>query len=398
VVVGGTLLVVEKDAHTVHALEAGTGRRLWHYTAAGRIDSPPTAYGRLVLFGSCDGWVYCVDLSDGAEVWRFRAAPRERLVAAFGQVESAWPVHGSVVVQQDATSPSKRPLVYFTAGRSTFLDGGIYAYALDPWTGELVHHNRLSGPRPDPQKDSGGAGYMDGAKSDILVSDGADLFLHQERFRGDLVRVPAPMEHLEREGGGYRIFPPAPQRQSSARHLISTRGFLDDSYNEGTYWTYDARWPGWDRQMGRVPVYGQLLSIDDDRLYGIQAFYARVRVRRGFFPETKGYRLYAREHDAKEDLWSVFIPIRVRAMVAAGEKLLVAGPPDVIPPNDPLAAFEGRMGARLWSFSCRTGQKLAEIDRLRVPPVYDGLIAAQERLYVSLEDGRVICFHGQSTH
>jgi outer membrane protein assembly factor BamB len=392
VVAGDTLLVAEKDAHTVHALDVGTGQRRWDYTAGARIDSPPTVFGSLVLFGSADGWVYCLDASQGAEVWRFLAAPRRRLVGAFGQVESAWPVHGTVVVQPDTTSDSQRPLAYFTAGRSTYLDGGIYAYALDPWTGKQVHQTCLSGPRPNPYRDEGGAGYMDGAKSDILVSDGADLFLHQERFRGDLARVPAPMQELERERGGYRTYPPASNRGSSAKRLISTRGFLDDSYNEGTYWTYDSRWPGWDRQMGRVPVYGQILSIDDDRLYGVHVFYTRVRVRRGFFPETKGYRLYARDHDTSEDRWSVFIPVRVRAMVAAGDKLFVAGPPDAIPEDDPLAAFEGRRGAHLWSFAANDGRKLAEVASLDAPPVYDGLIAAAGKLFASLEDGRVVCF------
>jgi outer membrane protein assembly factor BamB len=392
VVAGGRLLVVEKDAHTIHALTTETGRSLWRYTAGGRVDSPPTVYGSLVLFGSADGWVYCLRVADGAEVWRFMAAPRERRITAFGQVESAWPVHGSVVVQNDVTSDPPRPLVYFTAGRSSYLDGGIYVYALVPQTGELVHQTCLTGPHPDPYKDTGGAGYMDGAKSDILVSDGADLFLFQERFRSDLKRFPAPMQQLGKERGGFRIFPPAPQRGSSAEHLIATRGFLDDSYNEGTYWTFSNRWPGWDRHMGGVPAYGQILSFDDSRLYGVHVFTETVRVRRGFFPGTKGYRLYARDHNAKDDRWSVYIPVRVRAMVAAGEKLFVAGPPDVVPDEDPLAAFEGRRGALLWAFSAEDGQKLAELAKFDALPVYDGLIATAGRLYISLKGGWLLCF------
>lgn len=235
---------------------------------------------------------------------------------------------------------------------------------------------------------------MDGAKSDILVSDGADLFLFQERLRGDLKRVPAAMQGMERERGGFRVFPPFPERGSSARHLMSTRGFLDDSYNEGTYWTYGARWPGWDRHMTRVPAYGQILAFDDDRLYGVHVFYTPVRVRRGFFPGTKGYRLYARDHEAQKDRWSVLIPVRVRAMVAAGEKLFMVGPPDVIPHEDPAAAFEGRKGALLWSFLADDGRKLAEVADLGAAVVYDGLIAANERLFVALEDDRVLCLGG----
>jgi hypothetical protein len=353
------------------------------------------------LFGSADGWVYCLDVSDGKEIWRFLAAPLERQVGAFGQVESAWPVHGSVVVQDDVTVNPPRPLVYLTAGRSTYLDGGIGVYALDPLTGRVQYDTCLEGPRPDPFTDTGGAGYMDGAKSDILVSDGADLFLHQERFRSDLKRFPAPMQQFDRERGGYREYPCYPERGSNAMRLISSRGFLDDSYNEGTYWAFSRRWPGWDRHMGRIGVYGQLLVFDEKSVFGVHVFYRVVRVRRGFFPGTKGYRLFSKDYDPAQDEaefkktkdnWSVYIPIRVRAMVLAGDKLFVAGPPDVIPQDDPLAAFEGRKGADLWAYSAPTGQKLSEIQHLKAPPVYDGLIAAQKHLYISTTDGCVHCF------
>ncbi|NQT11370.1 MAG: PQQ-binding-like beta-propeller repeat protein, partial [Planctomycetes bacterium] len=115
VAAGGKLFVARSDAHTVHALDAATGKRLWQFTANGRIDSPPTIHQGLVLFGSADGWVYSLRASDGQLAWRFLAAPVDRRVGYFDQVESAWPVHGSVVVDHGA--------VYFSAGRSTYLDG-----------------------------------------------------------------------------------------------------------------------------------------------------------------------------------------------------------------------------------------------------------------------------------
>jgi len=401
VVVRGKLLVAEKDEHTVRTLDAASGKTLWSFTADARIDSPPTVYGSLVFFGSTDGWVYCLKLEDGQEVWRFQAAPVDRQVGAFGQLESAWPVHGTVVVQNDITAKPPRPLVYFTAGRSSYLDGGIFVYALDPLTGAVVHRNRLDGPRPDPFKDQGGAGYIDGAKSDILVSDGADLFLHQERFRSDLKRFPAPMEGMQRESGGYRRYRPAPERGSNAMRLLSSRGFLDDSYNEGTYWAYSQRWPGWDRHMNRVGAWGQLLVVDARHVFGVNVFTERNRVRRGFNPGTEGYRVFAKPYQPgqdemafkkTEDTWSVRIPVRVRAMVLAEDKLFVAGPPDVIPEDDPAAAFEGRMGGDLWTLSATDGKTLATLIRLAAPPVYDGLVAANGALYLSTADGKVHCF------
>ena len=81
-------------------------------TAASSGDSPPAAGSTArrpstrerVLFGSADGWVYCLGAADGQLVWRFRAAPAERLVAAYGQLESLWPVHGAVLVQNDTST------------------------------------------------------------------------------------------------------------------------------------------------------------------------------------------------------------------------------------------------------------------------------------------------------
>ena len=393
VVARGRLLVAEIDTHTVHALSAETGKRLWQFTAGGRVDSAPTVHGSLVLFGSADGRVYCLRLADGREVWRFLAAPHERRVAAFGQVESVWPVHGSVLVQRDATQKPPRPVAYVTAGRSSFLDGGIRVYALDPRTGEVLHERCLEGPRPDPFKDKGLAGYMDGAKSDLLVSDGTDIYLFQERFGSDLKRFPAPMVNLGKEGGGHRVYPAFPKRGSSGKHLITTHGFLSDTDNEGKFWTYGRRWPGWDRHMRRVGPYGQLLVFDKSSLYGVHVFTGTTRVRRGRQLGGRGQRLFARDHDRTEDRWSVFVPIRVRALVLAGKKLFLAGPGDIVPADDPLAAIEGRHGAVLWTVSATDGAKLQE-HKLGAPPVFDGMIAANGRLYVCTQDGRVNCMAG----
>ncbi len=387
VVAGGRVIVAQKDAHIVRALDAETGKALWHFAAGARVDSPPTVHKGLVLFGSADGWVYCLDLAQGREVWRFMAAPHERRVTAYGQVESAWPVHGSVLVQRD--------VAYVTAGRSSFLDGGIYIYALDPRTGKVLHQARLDGPRPDPFKDKGLAGYMDGAKSGLLVGDGADIYLFQERFGSDLKRHPSPMQRPGREGGGFRVYPPSEQRGSTGKRLITTHGFLSDVDNEGKYWTYGNRWPGWSRKMGGL-TYGQLLVFDTDALYGVHVFVGNARVRRGRTLGGKGQRLFARDHGSKKDRWSVFVPIRVRAMVLARERLFLAGPPDIVPADDPLAAIKGRRGAMLWAVSAADGKKLAEL-KLDAPPVFDGMAAAGGRLYISLENGRLVCMEGKET-
>jgi len=122
VVVGDRLWVAEKDAHRIVCLGAADGKPIWNFTAGGRIDSSPTVHRGLVLFGCRDGWVYCLRASDGALAWRFRAAPADQRVVSFGQVESVWPVEGSVLVQGG--------VAYFAAGRSSF--GRTWA-SPSPW-------------------------------------------------------------------------------------------------------------------------------------------------------------------------------------------------------------------------------------------------------------------------
>jgi outer membrane protein assembly factor BamB len=81
-------------------------------------------------------------------------------------------------------------------------------------------------------------------------------------------------------------------------------------------------------------------------------------------------------------------------MVLANKVLFAAGPPDVVDPQDPMAAFEWRKGGLLYAYSADDGNELAQY-KLNSPPVLDGLIAAQERLYLATVDGRVLCFGGE---
>ncbi|MCL5279587.1 MAG: PQQ-binding-like beta-propeller repeat protein, partial [Planctomycetes bacterium] len=183
IVVDGRAFVAATDAHTVHALAAADGRELWQFTAGGRIDSSPTVHKGMVLFGSADGWIYAVDAAEGTLVWRFRAAPAERLVEAYGQLESIWPVHGAVLVQND--------MLYATAGRSSYLDGGIVLYRLDPMTGRelsktvLYHLDPQTGRQLVPEASFN----MEGTTSDLLSGDGDLVFLKYFTFDRQCLRL-----------------------------------------------------------------------------------------------------------------------------------------------------------------------------------------------------------------
>jgi hypothetical protein len=173
---------------------------------------------------------------------------------------------------------------------------------------------------------------------------------------------------------------------------------------------YSDTWPGfYIAQRGAKT--GQILSVGPERTYAFQAYPSRDLQSPLFVPGRDGYLLYADRNETEPVLrdgtrgtpkgwgftrrvppeWHTWVPVRVRAMVLAGEHLFVAGPPDVVPEDDPMAAFEGRAGGVLRAVAATDGRTVAA-QELDAPPVFDGLIAAGGRLYMVTTDGRVRCF------
>jgi len=365
---GGRVYVARIDEHHVACLDAATGRTLWEFAAGGRVDSPPTIHRGTVLFGSADGCVYCVRAKDGRLVWRFQAAPTHRLVAADGQLESAWPVHGSVLVLDD--------VAYFVAGRSSQLDGGLHVYGLDAATGKTIHRTVLAGPdyavgeggKLVAAKDRTSPAMMPagpfgenynlpmGVLPDILASDGETVTMRTQTFDRALKRT-------------------------RGKPALSARaGLLDGNYFKRTPWTLGG-------QYARLIVRGESWAYYVRMFDSLRGLDPTVY----FTPGAKGYLLFARDPAGRKEQWSQRIGIRVRAMVLTKDKLYVAGPPDVVDPADPLGAFEARKGGRLAVFDPSEGKQLAEY-ALPKPPTFNGIAAAEGRLLLTDEGGGVVCF------
>ena len=385
VVADGRVVVALSDSRQVVALDSNGGRELWRFGAGGRIDTPPSIHQGRTVFGCSDGYVYCLRTDDGELIWRFRAAPHERLIGAFGRLESAWPVHGSVLIQDQT--------VYCTAGRSSFLDGGMHAWALKLDTGAIISRERLSS---DHRMDVawGRDQTVDtGVLSDLLVAHEKAVYLRQRP-----------------------LFGKAKQTRISA-HLRSTAGLLDDS------WFHRTRW-----FLGGTP-YAEYLVFNDQGVCGVRARQKIGGYGGHFTPGTKGFELFAagliepRPHKPAPDLaltprvvnrqsgtpkgpsqtptmrvpkdrWAVRVPVRVTAMVIADKVLFAAGNDDLLYPEDPWAAYEGRKGGRLMAFSVANGEKLAEYE-LPAAPVFDGMSAAHGRLYLSTHAGKLLCYTGK---
>ena len=399
VIAGGKVFVASVDTHTVHALEEGSGRIVWSYTAGGRVDTPPTVHDGLALFGSADGWVYCLRTADGKLAWRRRIAPEDLRMMSREQLESPWPVHGSVLIREGQA--------YAVAGRSSFLDGGMVVAVLDPRTGKLLRSRRIDSIDPKTGDMVPAQMYYDmppsdpGALPDILLADGKHVYMRHLKFdpaslassaasTGPAVETPSPRKPAARKKPAAKKKPASDSTRRArvnlpvvGNHLMSTAGLLDDSWFNQTFWTLDGK------------SHCKLLVFDEKAAYGVKPYAGTARhSRAAFHPGKGGYTLFANERPKHTKRWSVKVPVRVVAMVVAGETLFVAGSPDVVDPRDPWAAIDGRKGAVLWAVSAADGRKIAEY-KLDAPPVYDGLAAANGKLYLTTTDGKVLCMRAK---
>jgi len=408
VVACGKVLLSAMNEDAVYALDGKSGAVLWRYVAGGRVDSPPAVYRGMVLFGSADGYVYCLRLSDGELIWRFLAAPADMRVVAEDRIESIWPVHGSVLILNG--------VAYCSAGRSTWLDGGIDLYGLDPATGSIVYRNHFESRHPEfgegkseakpehvtrisqnttdyktflASDRSDSFSIAGGAISDVLVSNGRDVFLHHARFNAKLRA-----------------------QDQTARHLFSTSSLLDNAENHRSHWVLGTgdfsrvpvaySWvvnrPGKRSPTIAVPT-GVMMVYDDTAVWGVKrkgdsnGQYALFQKANTPFVEGEkslpDFRKIPLEQ-AQACVWIKDLPVRTKAMLKSGEHLFLGVMPADIPLDDPHAAYEGRKGGSIWIVAARDGSKVAEY-KLDSPAVWDGMAAAKQRLYVSMMDGSVLC-------
>ncbi|MBI1371165.1 MAG: PQQ-binding-like beta-propeller repeat protein [Phycisphaera sp.] len=400
-VADGQVYVAAIDQHTVHCLNATSGKPVWAYTTGARVDTPPTIYHGVAFFGSADGWVYAVRAADGVLAWRLRVAPDSRMIMNLSQLESAWPVHGAVLLHNGELKVA--------AGQSSYLDGGIRLYRIKPETGEVIANTCIYSPDADGKQVAGGGKDVRGALSDVLLAQGNDIY----------------MRHLKLDFA-------TGEDTESGTHLFSPLGFLDDTWWHRGYWVYHdefiSHWSGWWKVGNYVPS-GRIMSYDDNRIYG----FGRDKYPGGNTGQWRGgehYQLYAADPKKPEGsaepqvdrrgkptkaepkpqfsyVWQSQVPLLANSLVAAPNALFAAGPPDLIEPagqlNDEaltlknpeevLDAWLGKKGGILYIASASDGKKLAQYP-LASPTVFDGMAAANGNLYLAHHDGSVTCMSG----
>ena len=341
----GDMVFVADRAGVVRALGAD-GKLRWKAYTGGAIFFPPAvSQGRLYV-GSADGRVYALEAATGRRLWSFLVAPAEQRIPVYGKLMCRWPVAGGVVVEDG--------VVYAAAGIAHY--DGTYVVALDAVTGKVKWHNDTSG------------ALSKKANSGISLQGGLYTQAGELRF----------------VGGGVH---------ETARYDLKTGKCLNqphDGVNSGFHSAFYAYYP----------QYGRYLSLDcelsDGRLLCYDASYEGSRHSKlallGPLPPGKprpqmpvsrwgGPRGGARP----KPVWVEPSGRRFSSFLVGPEVLLAAGEAGSGAGQHAfLAAMRIQDGTDAWH------------QRLAAPVVKGGTaIDHAGRVFVSLENGQVLCFAGE---
>ncbi len=342
---GDILFVASPRSDQVLALDAATGAIRWRFFAGGPIRFAPVFWRDRLFFGCDDGHLYCINAADGALRWRFLAGPSERLVLGNTRLICTWPVRGAPVVADDT--------VYFAAGIWPFM--GIFIYALDAETGEIVWVNDGQGAEYTDQPHGGAIAFGSVAPQGYLAVSGDRLIVPNGRA------TPAV---FDRHTGAMHFFHHAENNKIGDFAVSAT----DELYfNSGRAYPLDTGTPS--GAVGALPVHTSeaVYALDGGEIVARDPRGAQVEE----YQDSQGN---ARTRLALRSLWRSEQGVeRIHALAG---NLLLCG------------AGDGLSAIRLTDAEPR-----AEVAwREDMPDDPASVIVAGGRLFVSTPGGQLLCY------
>jgi outer membrane protein assembly factor BamB len=269
--------------------------------------------------------------------------PQDRRIPVYGQLISRWPVSGGVVVENDT--------VYAAAGIAHY--DGTYVVALDAVTGTLKASNSTSGVLSE-QVNSGIS-----MQGNLMIAEG------ELQFPG---------------GGVYEL----------ARYDLKTLKCLNTPKAEVTSQYRTAFYPYY-------PEYGKYVSLDytcgdgatlcHDASYEGSLF-SNLALEAPLPPgtpktkkEISRWRRRGRDAKLPEKIWQDKTNRRFTSFVVSDNRLLATGHPDEKPDQSFLVAINVKDGTDAW-------MQAIPADAVKGGTAIDH----SGRIYVSLENGKLLCF------
>lgn len=369
----GRVVVASADRHTVASLDAAGGKVQWQFVAGGRVDTPPTLYRGLALFGARDGYVYCLRVSDGALVWRYRAAPMDIRIPVNGQVESKWPVYGTVLIDSGTA--------YVSAGRHSDADGGLSLHAFEPATGRVLWQRDVAGMPPlrtDPmganldevrdyhQEVGSGLRNDMATLNDIPISDGTMLYVGGLGIdKVSQMVVAAPRGTALYGGAGTMLYDNTTSPRVERSHWKLT----------GASQNAPVRLPG-----SRATIRATTMSVDSQLVYGL-------------WPGKDRLELFAADYrsgaDSESTQWVTWFEkgTRANSLAVTRDKVLVACSHTV---EDDSSSVDSPWELRM--FSRADGHELSRtVVQAGTATRFDGLAVAGNAVFASTGEGVLVC-------
>ncbi|MCB9940741.1 MAG: PQQ-binding-like beta-propeller repeat protein [Planctomycetaceae bacterium] len=137
IVVGDLLILGSSANDSVTAYRTDSGTEAWRFYTEGPVRFAPVAARGRIYVGSDDGFLYCLQATNGKLLWKVQGGPSDSRIIGNDRLISMWPVRGGPVLIDDT--------VYFTAGIWPFM--GIFVHAVDAETGSTTWINSETGSR-----------------------------------------------------------------------------------------------------------------------------------------------------------------------------------------------------------------------------------------------------------
>ncbi|MEI6232947.1 MAG: PQQ-binding-like beta-propeller repeat protein [Planctomycetota bacterium] len=388
----GVAVFALTDRQEIIAIDPATGKERWRASVEGRIDSQPTIAQGIVFAGTRSGFLYAFNRDSGERIWTFRAAPRRQQIVVNGQLESLWPLFGTVTVDAEG--------VWAVAGRHNDCDGGLWWWRLDAATGKALANGRFG--RDELRKDTGDTGaispdpeWPNCANSPPVTNDKLFLMPRLRCVRENGQLVPATIAKNAKKidehmfwASAYEVGILVPGNQG----LLNRTEFLG-GYKMSAFGHVQARMFAY-RDNRFVCVGGADGAVQHrggDKGSWVRAFDRKAALESTAVPNKKEPDRVVKKTFGSDLKWDNPMPLTrgdgTDALAVAGDKVLVGF--SVV--NSDQSKEKQRLPFRLLVLGLADGKEQQTL-ALPAKPILGGISACAGRVYVTTSDGSITCF------
>jgi outer membrane protein assembly factor BamB len=324
------------DQDKVAALDINSGKELWHFFTDGPVRLPLAYNKGKLFFTGDDGFLYCLNATDGKLIWKKLLAPSSVKLLGNKRFISMWPARGGIAIKDN---------VIYTAA-SIFPLMGTFIYAINADDGSVIWKNEGTGSNYILQPHRSPA-FADVAPQGSFTLSGNKLLVAGGRS------VPAGFDAATGEELYYQLA--ASGKTGGAFTCANDRVFFNH-HRERLTAMYDS-----DNGNKLIPVAGEYPVVEDDLIYFSGKDITAVKL-----------------DDAKklDTLWSTRIPATTD-LIKAGNCLYAADTTGIYA----VRVKENSKPELIWKYSS--------------DKVIDRLVASNGKLIAVTNDGTIMVFGDQ---